>query len=109
MDFALSSSTVLGAAVLVWLLWVAPYFLRRRAAEQPAGEAALLMESMEPLRREATPSTSSGTGGSSAAPAPRARCPAVRRSRACASAGDGSPWPLRASAPSWRPWSPSSS
>ncbi|GEB62889.1 hypothetical protein SAT01_03370 [Sinomonas atrocyanea] len=75
MDFALSSSTVLGAAVLVWLLWVAPYFLRRRAAEQPAGEAALLMESMEPLRREATPSSSSGTGGSSAAPRAEGRLP----------------------------------
>lgn len=74
MDFALSSSTVLGAAVLVWLLWVAPYLLRRRAAEQPAGEAALLMESTEPLRREATPSSSPGTGGSSAAP--RAEGPA---------------------------------
>jgi hypothetical protein len=67
MDFALSSSTVLGAAVLVWLLWVVPYFLRR-GAEQPAGEAALLMESMEPLRREAATSSSSGISGPSAAP-----------------------------------------
>lgn len=47
MDLALSSSTVLGAAVLVWLLWVAPYLTRRRRAEQPAGEAALLMEAPE--------------------------------------------------------------
>ena len=44
MDFALSSSTVLGAAVLLWLLWVAPYLLRRRRAAQPAGEASMLMD-----------------------------------------------------------------
>ncbi|MDP9885705.1 hypothetical protein J2W21_003229 [Sinomonas atrocyanea] len=62
MDFALSSSTVLGAAVLVWLLWVAPYFLRRRAAEQPAGEATLLMESVDPLRRDVAHSAPSSPG-----------------------------------------------
>lgn len=48
MDLALSSSTVLGAAVLVWLLWVAPYLTRRRRAERIAGETSLLMDA-DPL------------------------------------------------------------
>ncbi|GAB2739344.1 hypothetical protein [Sinomonas soli] len=78
MDLALSSSTVLGAAVIVWLLWVAPYFLRRRA-EQPAGEAALLMESLEPGRRDAAPAMSSSAGGGT--PAPAARVPGTPRLR----------------------------
>ncbi|MDR6622879.1 hypothetical protein [Sinomonas atrocyanea] len=78
MDLALSSSTVLGAAVIVWLLWVAPYFLRRRA-EQPAGEAALLMESLEPGRRDAASAMSSSAGGGRPAPAaPVAGTPRLR-------------------------------
>lgn len=40
MDFALSSSTVLGAAVLLWLLWGAPYLLRRA---RPASDGAILL------------------------------------------------------------------
>ncbi|WP_433874444.1 hypothetical protein [Sinomonas atrocyanea] len=44
MDFALSSSMVLGAAVLLWLLWVAPYLLKRRRPPRAAAEAALLSE-----------------------------------------------------------------
>ncbi|MEA5453338.1 hypothetical protein SPF06_01255 [Sinomonas sp. JGH33] len=40
MDFALSSSAVLGAAVFLWLLWVAPYVLRR---VRPAGDGAVLL------------------------------------------------------------------
>ncbi|WP_138442349.1 hypothetical protein [Sinomonas susongensis] len=40
MDFTLSSSTVLGAAVVLWLLWGAPYLLRRH---RPAGGAGVLM------------------------------------------------------------------
>lgn len=47
MDVALSSSTVLGAAVLVWLLWVAPYLMRRRRSARAAGEASLLMDSAD--------------------------------------------------------------
>jgi hypothetical protein len=47
MDFALSSSMVLGAAVLLWLLWVAPYFLKRRRSLQPAADAALLSEAAD--------------------------------------------------------------
>jgi hypothetical protein len=58
MDLALSSSTVLGAAVLVWLLWVAPYFLRRRRSARAAGEGTLLMEAAD------TPSA----GGEASAP-----------------------------------------
>lgn len=38
MDFTLSSSTVLGAAVVLWLLWGAPYLLRR---VRPAGDAGV--------------------------------------------------------------------
>jgi hypothetical protein len=48
MDLALSSSMVLGAAVLVWLLWVAPYATRRRRAVLPSGEAILLTEAAVP-------------------------------------------------------------
>lgn len=70
MDFALSSSTVLGAAVLVWLLWVAPYVMRRRGADQAAGEAALLMESAEPRPREAA-ATASAAGAPAGRRAPR--------------------------------------
>ncbi|WP_430298029.1 hypothetical protein [Sinomonas sp. B1-1] len=44
MDFALSSSMVFGAAVLLWLLWVAPYLLKRRRPPRAAAEAALLSE-----------------------------------------------------------------
>jgi hypothetical protein len=40
MDFALSSSTVLGAAVLLWLLWGAPYLLRKA---RPASDASVLL------------------------------------------------------------------
>lgn len=81
MDFALSSSTVLCAAVIVWLLWVAPYFLRRRAAEQPAGEAALLMESVEPLRRDAAPATSSTDRRAASSPSPTGKPAAPPRRR----------------------------
>lgn len=69
MDLALSSSTVLGAAVLVWLLWVAPYLTRRRRAERPAGEAALLMESGGQGAPEATV-RAGAAGPPSSAPAP---------------------------------------
>jgi hypothetical protein len=48
MDLALSSSTVLGAAVLVWLLWVAPYLMRKSGSEQLAAAGALLMEAASP-------------------------------------------------------------
>ena len=41
MDFALSSSAVLGAAVLLWLLWVAPYTLRRL---RPAADSGVLLD-----------------------------------------------------------------
>ncbi|GAB3282509.1 hypothetical protein GCM10027449_24570 [Sinomonas notoginsengisoli] len=60
MDLALSSSTVLGAAVLVWLLWVAPYLTRLRRSERPVGGASLLMEaatSGPAPAREAYPAT----------------------------------------------------
>jgi hypothetical protein len=40
MDFALSSSTVLGAAVLLWLLWGAPYLLRKA---RPVSDASMLL------------------------------------------------------------------
>ncbi|MEN2745383.1 hypothetical protein [Sinomonas halotolerans] len=44
MDFALSSSPVLGAAVLLWLVWVAPYAMRRRRASLPEGAPTLLLD-----------------------------------------------------------------
>ena len=46
MDFTLSSSTVLGAAVLLWLLWGAPYLLRR--ARSASDGATLLAEAIDP-------------------------------------------------------------
>lgn len=53
MDFALSSSTVLGAAVLLWLLWGAPYLLRK---SRPAVDASMLLsEEPEGAVRPSTP------------------------------------------------------
>ncbi|MDQ4491158.1 hypothetical protein RBS60_13225 [Sinomonas sp. ASV486] len=69
MDVALSSSTVLGAAVLVWLLWVAPYLMRRRRSARAAGEASLLMDSadVDPIDDGASAPAghSAATGGGS--------------------------------------------
>lgn len=38
---------MLGAAVLVWLLWVAPYLIRRRRSARAAAEAFLLIDSAD--------------------------------------------------------------
>ncbi|MCH6469445.1 hypothetical protein [Sinomonas terrae] len=59
MDFTLSSSTVLGAAVVLWLLWGAPYLLRRL---RPAGETGILLAEANADDDEASPAPSSSSG-----------------------------------------------
>lgn len=58
MDFTLSSSTVLGVAVVLWLLWGAPYLLRR---VRPAGAAGVLLAEAN-ADDDASPAPSSSFG-----------------------------------------------
>ncbi|MDQ4501958.1 hypothetical protein [Sinomonas sp. ASV322] len=76
MDFALSSSAVLGAAVFLWLLWVAPYVLRRL---RPAAEGAALLRVADDADPE--PAVSAPSAGSTFARERRDDPPATPTAR----------------------------
>ncbi|KHL01552.1 hypothetical protein [Sinomonas humi] len=97
MDFTLSSSTVLGAAVVLWLLWGAPYLLRRL---RPAGETGLLMAAANQDDDEAAlaPSSVAGsqrTGTATAKPAQANAMPARRSPEEGKHVTDQTPAPSR--------------